>query len=636
MRRSARLLWFRWSLWSTVSLLSGLLLTTAVHARPAIVIDAGKADPATVKAVNDAVEAIARQAEDQDGGEITRLRRRGRDAALAALSTQGYFSATVDLVPGTDAKGGDTWTLRIDPGRQAQVAAVDIEFLGRISQPAYAKRVAELRKRWSLPVGKPFINSEWNSAKSAVLNDVSTHDFMLARMADSGADVNVEAATVRLRVVIDSGPLVRLGELRVEGLKRVPDQLVRRYVRYKQGDPFNQDQLNGWQQALQRTAFFRGAFVSLQEPGGIEPATSNQTATVHDVGAATPAGDARVTAAQRPAAPPVDRNGESTLPVLVRLTEAPPKRFSTSLGLDSDVGPRLEMTYQQQVVFGQPLTLQSGIGLDRKRQRAYADFLLPPDARGNQDSIGVLADRSDIQVLDVTRFAVGATRLKESSAGGGSRVDYETRYGLLAAHDHVKIDGGETYDLPTLTATAEWLRRDVDSKYNPREGTLVVLGTGAGLTLNNGDPYTRLRLRGQKWWPVGLRDLVTVRGEVGKVWATRDTQVPDDFGFRTGGARSIRGYSYLSIGADRGNAVVGAPTLLVASAEYQHFFDDRWGMAFFVDAGDAAQSFGDMHMALGYGVGARVRTPAGPLFLDVAYGQRDHSLKLSFSLGIAF
>ncbi|OZI37275.1 hypothetical protein CAL29_02280 [Bordetella genomosp. 10] len=627
MRRSARLL----LLWSSL-----LLAGSAYAAKPEVVIDAGKADAATVKAVGDAVDAIARQAEDQDGGEITRLRRRARDAALAALSTQGYFSARVELEPGHNAKGEDTWNIRIDPGEQARVVSVDIEFQGRITQPAYAKRVADLRKRWSLPAGQPFTNSEWNKAKSAVLNDVSTHDFMLARMVDSSADVNVEAGTVGLRVVVDSGPLVRMGELRVEGLKRVPDKLVRRYVRYKQGAPYDQDQLNSWQQALQRTAFFRGAFVSLQEPGGTEADTSNQTSTAREVTAATPAGDARVTAAQRPAPVPMDRNGEVTLPVVVRLTEAPPKRFSTSIGLDSDVGPRLEMTYQQQVVFGQPLTMESGFGVDPKRQRAYTDFHLPPDARGNQDSIGVLADHSDIQGLDVMRLGVGATRLRESSAGDGSRVNYETRYGLLAAHDHVRIDGGDSYNLPTLTATAEWLRRDVDSKYNPREGNLLVLGTGAGVTLNSGDPYTRLRLRGQKWWPVGQRDLVTVRGEVGKVWASHNTQVPDDFGFRTGGARSIRGYSYMSIGADRNDAVVGAPALLVGSVEYDHYFDDRWGMAFFVDAGDAAQSFGDMNMALGYGVGARVRTPAGPLFLDVAYGQRDHSLRLSFSLGIAF
>jgi translocation and assembly module TamA len=112
--------------------------------------------------------------------------------------------------------------------------------------------------------------------------------------------------------------------------------------------------------------------------------------------------------------------------------------------------------------------------------------------------------------------------------------------------------------------------------------------------------------------------------------------VPDDFGFRTGGARSIRGYSYQSIGVSRDNATVGAPALAVASLEYDHYFDDRFGIGTFIDAGDAAESFGAMQMAVGYGVGARVRTPAGPLFVDLAYGQRDHQIRLDFSLGVAF
>jgi translocation and assembly module TamA len=43
-----------------------------------------------------------------------------------------------------------------------------------------------------------------------------------------------------------------------------------------------------------------------------------------------------------------------------------------------------------------------------------------------------------------------------------------------------------------------------------------------------------------------------------------------------------------------------------------------------------------MDIRLGYGVGLAVRTPAGPLYVDVAYGQRDKRLRLHFSLGIAF
>ena len=112
-------------------------------------------------------------------------------------------------------------------------------------------------------------------------------------------------------------------------------------------------------------------------------------------------------------------------------------------------------------------------------------------------------------------------------------------------------------------------------------------------------------------------------------------QVPDDFGFRTGGARSIRGYKYQSIGLKRNSAIVGAPAMVVGSVEYDHYFNERWGMGVFVDAGDAAKSFGDMSLAVGYGVGARAHAGRA-LVLDVAYGQRDRSLRLHFSLGIAF
>ena len=145
----------------------------------------------------------------------------------------------------------------------------------------------------------------------------------------------------------------------------------------------------------------------------------------------------------------------------------------------------------------------------------------------------------------------------------------------------------------------------MDSKYDPREGNLIAVGGGLGVVLNTGEPYTRARLRGQKWWPIGRRDVLTVRGEVGRIWANGKVQVPDDFGFRTGGARSIRGYKYQSIGLKRNSAIVGAPAMVVGSVEYDHYFNERWGMGVFVDAGDAAKSFGDMSLAVGYGVGAR-------------------------------
>ena len=630
--------------WAARAFLAGLCVVSgeALAKRPEIIVDPGGVPPAALQAITEAVDAIARLAEDQDGGEINRLRRRARDATLAALATQGYFSPTVTLESGTDI-GGETWDIGIVSGKRTTVSEVDLTFTGRITRPEFAQRVQKLRDDWQLKAGQPFINSDWNRAKSSLLDQVSTRDFMLARMTASQADIQADTASAVLRVTIDSGPQVRMGELNTEGLKRVPDKLVQRYVRYSVGSAYDQNRLDTWQQDLQSTAFFRGAFVSLEQPGAAQqqPAQDVKSDRARapgstDLAAATPAGDPSVSGAVPPPPAAYDSDGEVTLPVQVRVVEAPPKRFTASLGVDDEAGVRVESLYRQNVVFGQPVTMETGFSVDRLRQRAYADFLLPPTARGYKDSFGVLADHSDIQGLDVTRYALGATRLQERKGAGDSRVEYETRWGLLLAQDHVKIDGGDEYTLPTLTATAEWLRRDVDNKYDPREGHLIAVGGGVGVTLDTGEPYTRARLRAQKWWPIGKLDVLTVRGEVGRVWSSSKVQVPDDFGFRTGGARSIRGYKYQSIGVQRDNAVVGAPTLVVGSIEYDHYFNERWGMGVFVDAGDAAESFGDMSMAVGYGVGARVRTPAGPLFLDLAYGQRERDLRLHFSLGIAF
>ena len=625
----------------SVLLFAGLfgVMGSARAQGPEVIIDPGGVPPAALTSITEAVAAITRLAEDQDGGEINRLRRRARDAALAALATQGYFSPVVTLEAGKDI-GGETWDITIEPGKRAVISSVDLKFTGRVTRPEYAERIAQWRKDWSLPVGEPFTNSEWNGAKASLLDEVSSRDFMLAYLTTSEAAVYPETSEVHLSVTIDSGPLVRMGALQTSGFKRVPDSLAHRYVRYDEGEPYSQDKLNDWQQQLQSTSFFRGAFVTLGSPSSAEGKASSDAGSASgptELPAATPGGDPAVSggATARPAGAR-DSDGTVTLPVDVRVVEGPARRLSTSIGVDSDVGVRGEVTYQQQVVFGLPLTFESGISVDREQQRAYADFHLPPDEKGQKDSFGVLASHSDIEGVDVRRVAIGATRLRERKGAGDSRVEYENRWGVLLAHDKIRIDGGDEYDLPTAILTSEWLRRDVNDKYDPREGNLIAVGGGVGVALDTGKPFFRARLRGQQWWPIGERDVLTLRGEVGRVWSNEDTSVPDDFGFRTGGARTIRGYRYRSIGVERDDAIVGAPALAVASLEYDHYFDDLWGMGFFVDAGDAAKSFGEMELHVGYGMGVRVRTPAGPVFLDLAYGQKERDLRLHFSLGIAF
>lgn len=634
----------------------------AQQSRPEVTIDPGGVPPTVLQAVTTSVNHIVSLSQDQDGGEVDRLRRRARDVTITALATEGYFSPTVTLEAGSDV-GGETWDIVIEPGERSVVSSVNLDFHGAITGPRFVQRVQSLKDGWSLSEGEPFRNEQWSTAKRDLLAGISQTDFAMARLRSSQARVDVEAARVDLTVNVASGPQVILGELQTEGLRRVPESLIRRYVRYEPGvTVYDRRQLVGWQQEMQSTVFFSSVDVRLASQAG-QRATPAQAADqaaesagAGDLDAVRPAraendgededDDAATDTKQQPDAEQVTTNGlrysermeldTLTVPVQVAVMEAPARRVGLALGVDSDVGLKAEGTYQKQIVWGLPLEVQAGLGLDRKRQRGYFDIYLPPDPRGYRDKFGVLAERHDLSGQRLRRVGLGAERTQTRQAAGDSRVEFETRTGLLVAYDRVDIDGGDSYTLPSAVATFSWLRRDVDSKYNPREGHLIELGAGAGSALNRVQPFTRLQARGQYWWPIGKRDLVTVRGELGKVWARDDLRIPSDFGFRTGGARTIRGYRYLRLGLEEGDAIIGAPALAVASVEYQHFFTDTLGMGVFVDAGDAARSFGELDIALSVGGGLRVRTPAGPIFVDLAYAARDKRVRLNFSLGIAF
>jgi translocation and assembly module TamA len=77
--------------------------------------------------------------------------------------------------------------------------------------------------------------------------------------------------------------------------------------------------------------------------------------------------------------------------------------------------------------------------------------------------------------------------------------------------------------------------------------------------------------------------------------------------------------------------------MFASSAEYVHWLPKSdWGAAAFVDTGDAADTWKELSQKQGYGLGARYRTPAGPLALDLAYGKQDKKLRLDFSFAIAF
>lgn len=513
------------------------------------------------------------------------LARRTRREVRELLATEGYFSAEVRL------ERGEAWRLSVDPGPRATIAAVDIDFAGEIATDAASvARIEALRKDWRLPVGEPFRQAAWDEAKQRLLDAVSRYRFAAARIAASRAEVDPESATVRLAVTLDSGPAFRLGGLEVSGITHLPDDFVVRYSRLKPGDPYDRDALLAFQTALQDAPHFASVVVDIDP----DPALA------------------------------------AAVPVRVQVSEALPRRLSFGAGFSSNTGYRVEASYRDANLFARGWELSSGLRLEQRRQAAYADVFLPPEEARRRDSVGALIDRSDLEGLRVSSRALGVARHI-------ARGDIETQLALRFQNEEVRPDGAESREHDTFTVNWGWTRRAVDNVLDPRRGHVLEFQVGGGTSIALAEQdFVRVYGRYVHYRPVGLADALILRVEGGATLAPSRDGIPQDFLFRTGGAQTVRGYAYQSLGVREGDATVGGRYMGVASAEYVRWFRPDWGAAFFVDTGDAADDRREFRLRTGYGVGARWRSPAGPLAADLAWAQDEQRLRLHFGVAIAF
>jgi len=76
--------------------------------------------------------------------------------------------------------------------------------------------------------------------------------------------------------------------------------------------------------------------------------------------------------------------------------------------------------------------------------------------------------------------------------------------------------------------------------------------------------------------------------------------------------------------------------LATGSTEYQHWFTRDYGGAVFFDIGTATDTWKERVFQPGAGVGARWRSPVGPVNIDIGYGFKTHDIRPYLTLGIAF
>jgi translocation and assembly module TamA len=178
-----------------------------------------------------------------------------------------------------------------------------------------------------------------------------------------------------------------------------------------------------------------------------------------------------------------------------------------------------------------------------------------------------------------------------------------------------------------------------DDRLFPRDAIGLTVQLRGGLE-GAGSDANFLQAYGSARWYRGLgeRNRLIVRGEAGHTYTSDLVDMPPSLRFYAGGDRSIRGYEYREVGprieTDSGDFSVGGKNVITGSVEFEHYFNDTWGAAAFVDSGSAFNTDSDFELRTGVGIGLRWRSPVGPLRLDIAHGLDDPDSSFQIYLNI--
>ncbi len=513
------------------------------------------------------------------------------------LATEGYFSPQIQFDRNTDSTRID---IKVDPGLRTTIKSVTINLTGALFSAAEAGDVEaiarrdQLIKEWGLAQGEAFRQDDWSRAKTMLMENLRSYRYAGATLVDSRANIDAETHSANLELDVDSGAAFVVGDLMVTGLERYPLWLIDRFNPPKKGDVYSSARLLEFQRALQNSAYFSTVAFNID----------------------------------------TDSTKADALPVEVSLVERQTRDFGIGTGFSSSTGFRTEVSYRDRNFFGRVWDLRSAVRLEQKRQLSYADVYLPPNDNNRLDSFGVLFDRSNLEGVLQTRSAVG---VKRSITHG----TVEQRLGLNYTQEKVVQNENNALELErksrALVASIGWTWRDVDDVFAPRKGQRAQLDFAlSDKAIVSDQRFVRMYGKYQYWWPVAQRDNLLLRAEFGKVFSPSVDGIPEDYLFRTGGSTSVRGYAFQSLGVVNGEATIGGRMMATASLEYVHWRNETLGMAAFVDVGDAARNWREFKAKQGWGVGARIKTPAGPIALDLAYGKEVKKIRLDFSIAIAF
>ena len=566
-------------------------------------------DAQLIRALKAASVILAAERDGQtDAQDILSDGRAEYGALLNALYARGHYSAVIHVyadgrevaaIPPLDAPARiDRIQITVDPGPRFALSRATVR---------------PLPNRPNLPngfrSGAPAESGVIVAAAGAAVDGWRGQGNAKAKVTAQDIVADHASATLSADIQIAPGPVLRFGRLTVTGQDRMREGRILKIAGLPEGERFDPAELDRAAARLRRTGVFTS--VSLAEDAAITP--------------------------------------PDYLGITATVVEQKPRRYSLGAELGSLDGLTLSGTWLHRNLMGGAERLELGAEVTNIGSgTSGVDYTLGakldrPATFSPDTNLGLAVefghlDEADFYA-DVASTSVTLSHVFSDSLTGRAGLSYS----YAAITDEV---GDATYRDLALPLGLAWDRRD--SKTDAKRGFLIDAEAkpfvGFGITDNG--LRAKLDLRGFRALGAEQRLVLAARLQAGAIYGASLLGTPRDDLFYSGGAGTVRGQPYQSLGIPltRGttDTTIGANHFLGGSLEARVKTSETIGVVGFIDIGriDVDGFFtdtGDWHA--GAGLGIRYATGVGPLRLDVAApvgGTTGNGVQLYLGLGQAF
>lgn len=517
---------------------------------------------------------------------LVRYRFRNSQREIATvLQTWGYYSPVITPKLSFDDKCWHAY-FKIDLGPPAKIEQADIALEGEGKD---FPQLEQIIHRTAVRKGNTFDHDSWEALKTDLANVAAQYGFLDADFAEHKVEIDAVHNTADVHLIYKTGPRYKFGETRFE-TDALRDVLLRRYIPYKVGDPYDSHELATLYQSLLDSGYFDDVLLDTSETHGDE--------------------------------------------VIVKVTPTVGKRASTRIGLgySTDQGANATVGRDVKLVNDRGHKLSANLSISQIETNLGANYRIPqPDDKDSWITLygGFQAQHTDTSKTSKT--TLGVRRVMPRRAGW-----VETRF-VEVTNDRFQVadtDSSTLAVVPGINFSHTWADSVAARPMHAHNYELELSGTSTAL--GSTIDYFKATARAKVITSITDSSRFIGRIKVGAVYSSNFDSLPPGVRFFTGGDDSVRGFDYHELGAvDAEGNVVGGDRLIVGSVELDHQVLPHWAVATFFDAGSVSLSRFSGTFDRSAGVGVRWYSPIGPVRIDFAQplDTKGRGIRLHISLG---